>query len=70
MFFATGLCCSDTSLVCYNCVVKKVQSTTFLGLFIDDNLWWYDHADFLHTKLPKSFGLLKAASLYMPKLYC
>ena len=68
MLFATGLCCSDTSLVCYNCAVKKVQSTKFLGLFIDDNLCWYDHTAILHTKLSKSFGLLIAASLYMPKI--
>ena len=66
--FATGLCYSDTSLVCYNCLVKKAQSTKFLGLFRDDNLSWYDHTAFLHTKLFKSLGLLKAASLYMPKI--
>ena len=68
LLFATGLCCSDTSLVCYNCEVKKVQSTKFLGLFIDDNLCWFDYTAFLNTKLSKSFGLLKAVNLYMPKI--
>ena len=68
MLFATGLCCFDTSLVYHNCVVKKVQSAKFLGLFINNNLRWYDHTAFLHTKLSKSFGLLKAASLYLPKI--
>ena len=68
MLFAIGLCCSDTSLFCYNCVVKKVQSTKFLGLLIDDNLCWYDHTAFLHTKLSKNTVLLNAASLYMPKI--
>ena len=38
MLFATGLCCSDIYLLCHNCVVRKVLSTKFLGLFIEDNL--------------------------------
>ena len=68
MLFATGLCCSNTSLLCYNCVIKKMQCTKFLGLFIDDNLRWHDHTAFLHTKLSKSFGLLKTFSPYMPQI--
>lgn len=67
MLFSTGPCCSDSSLTIANCVINKVQSTKFLGLFIDDKLCWFDHIEYLRTKLSKSLGLLKAASSCMPQ---
>ena len=50
-----------------NCVIKKVHSTLFLGVVIDDKLFWREHIELLHIKLSKSVGMLKVASLYMPR---
>ena len=46
--------------------MKKVHSTKFLGVVIDDKLCWRKHIELLHIKQSKSMGTLKAASLYMP----
>ena len=36
-----------------------------MGIFIDEKLNWGSHLEYLCSKLAKSVGLLKAASLYM-----
>ncbi len=67
MLFATGCLCADVSLNVANIVVKKVQSIKFLGVYIDERLCWHEHVNMLYTKLSKSLGLLKAASVYLPR---
>ena len=37
MLFSTGLCCDAITMTVANCVIKKVHSTKFLGVVIDDN---------------------------------
>ena len=49
-----------------NCVIKKVNSTKFLNVVINDKLCWLEHIELLHIKLSKSMGMLKATSLYVP----
>ena len=66
MLFSTSLCCDDITMTVANCVIKKVHSTKFLGVVIDDKLCWQEHIELLHIKLSKSIGMLKATSLYMP----
>ena len=50
-----------------NNVVNKVQSTKFLIVYIDERLCCHKHVNMLYTILLKSLGLLKAASVYLPR---
>ena len=67
MLFSTDLCCDGITVTVANCVTKKVYLTKFLGVVIDDKLCWREHIELLLTKLFKSMGMLKAASLCMPQ---
>jgi hypothetical protein len=67
MLFATGLHCTDMMLSVFGSNIVRVHSTKFLGLIIDDQLCWQEYIRSLHVKLSKSFGMLKAASLCMPR---
>ena len=65
--FATLHLCAVVSLYVANSVVTKVQSTTFVGGYIDERLCWHEHVNMLYTKLSKSLGLLKVTSVYLPR---
>jgi len=54
-------------LVINNQLVKRVSSTKFLGLFIDDMLSWSSHVNMLKLKLSKAVGLIRVASYCMPR---
>ena len=47
--------------------VKKVQSTKFLGVVIDEKLSWDDHITYLTAKLNSSIALIKRVKSYIPK---
>jgi hypothetical protein len=66
ILFSTMDRCDDVLFV-NNTIVNRVQSTKFLGLFIDENLSWSNHIKFLHGKLSKSLGLLLFASHCIPR---
>ena len=66
MLLSTCLCCDDITMTAANCVIKKVHSTKFLSVVIDEKLCWWDHIELMHIKLSKSMGMLKAASIYVP----
>ena len=42
-----------------NIEIQRVQSTKYLGLFIDEKLYWNDHVNYLCKNLTKFFGLFK-----------
>ena len=63
MLFSTGLCCDEITMTVANCAIKKVHSTKFLGVVIDDKLCWREYIELLHIKLSKSMGISKVVSL-------
>ena len=53
--------------------IKNVTKQKLLRLYIDENLQWSDHIDYLCSKISSKISLLKQLSLYIPveaqKLY-
>jgi hypothetical protein len=66
MFFSKRGCVCDRVLKLRSCSVKLVQSTKFLGVYIDDKLNWAVHITELVTKLNRSLGMMKVASHCLP----
>ena len=56
-----------------NIEIKRVKSTKYLGLRVDDTLFWSDHIDHISMKIKRSIGVLKeprAISPGCPSLHC
>ena len=53
--------------------IKKVTKQKLFGIYIDKNLQWSDHIDYLCSSISSKISLLKQLSLYIPveaqKLY-
>ena len=53
--------------------IKNVTKQKLLGIYIDENLQWSDHIDYLCSTISSKISLLKQLSLYIPveaqKLY-
>ena len=54
---------------------KKVSSTKFLGVIIDENLTWKNHIDGISKTIARKVGVLNKLKCYIPKrvlhsLYC
>ena len=47
--------------------IKRVESTKFLGVLIDENLTWKDHIKYVESKISKNLGLLYKAKNYLNK---
>lgn len=47
--------------------IKKESVTRFLGIYIDKNITWKYHIDFISTKLAKSIGILYKVRYYLNK---
>ena len=47
--------------------LKKVDSTRFLGVIIDDKLAWNKHIDYLESKLKSSIVMIKRIKKFIPK---
>ena len=47
--------------------LKKVRTTKFLGVVIDDQLTWEPHVDFLTSKLNSSMVTIKRIKPFIPK---
>ena len=45
-------------LLIENIHIKEEHLTTFLGVFIDENLSWKQHIDIISSKISKSIGIL------------
>ena len=50
-----------------NIEIKRVKSTKYLGLIVDDTLSWSDHIDHISMKITRSIGVLKRNQSYLPK---
>ena len=48
-------------------VVELVESTKFLGVFIDQHFTWKTHINVISKKIAKSIGLIYGASFYLHK---
>ena len=67
---------SETSSICINSTpIQKVSSIKFLGVFIDCDLSWKDHINYIEGKIARNIGILnrnknilKSNTLY--SLYC
>ena len=67
---------SETSSICINNMpIQKVSSIKFLGVYIDCNLSWKDHINYIEGKIARNIGILnrnknilKTNTLY--SLYC
>ena len=46
--------------------VKRVQTTKYLGIHLDENLKWNEHVDKLCSKVNQSISGLKQARDYVP----
>ena len=50
-----------------NNLIPNVQSTKFLGVFIDDTMSWKTHAEYLHNKLSMNRHLLQISKNKLDK---
>ena len=46
--------------------IKNVTKQKLLGIYIDENLQWSDHIDYLCSTISSKISLLKQLSLYIP----
>ena len=46
--------------------IKNVTKQKLLGIYIDENLEWSDHIDYLCSTISSKISLLKQLSLYIP----
>src|ERR1043165_3670649 len=47
--------------------IAQVDSTKFLGVFIDQHLTWKTHIDYIALKIAKNIGILKRIAYLLPK---
>ena len=58
------------TLTINNYPVKRVHSTRFLGVILDEHITWKSHIDFISKKLTKAIGILyKAGTSSLSLLY-
>ena len=50
-----------------NTVIKREQSTKFLGILVDENLTWKSHIHYLENKISKNIGLLYKAKFLLDR---
>ena len=56
----------ELHLIIDNNKIEKVSKQKLLGIFIDDNLTWTPHIDYLCSLLSSKISLLKQSSVYVP----
>ena len=49
-----------------NTEIKRVKSTKFLGIIIDEGLTWKEHINHISLKISKSIGVLNNLKLILP----
>ena len=55
----------DHDLILNGNVVKRVTSTKFLGIIVDDQLKWKQHIDYIKNIISKSIGIIYKARNYV-----
>ena len=65
---------SNLNVKIENNKIKQVEKQKLLGVFIDENLLWTAHIDYLCANISSKVSLLKLLSSYVPievqKLFC
>ena len=51
----------ENDIIINGCRISEVDSTKFLGVFIDSNLTWQPHIDYISTKISKNIGIITKA---------
>ena len=49
---------SNLKLNIHNQNIQKVNATKFLGVIIDDKLSWFNHVQYVETKISKGIGVI------------
>src|SRR3984885_15630222 len=49
-----------------NVIIPQVNSTKFLGIFIDQHLNWSEHINYISIKIAKSIGIISRISSLIP----
>ena len=57
----------STNLFIGNCLIIRVKFSKFLGMIIEENLFWKEHINVILNKISKSLGVLYR--MKMPYLY-
>ena len=75
MFFSNSISTLPGNLSLMNTPIDVVESTTFLGLFIDNKLSWKKHTTYLCKLLSRNIGIIDKFKLTFPSnilldLYC
>jgi exonuclease III len=47
--------------------ITQVESTKFLGVYVDQHLTWKDHINYISSKIAKSIGIISRISYLLPK---
>ena len=47
-------------------IMKQINEVKHLGLYIDENLTWKSHCDFLSKKISQKLGLFKRLRTFLP----
>ena len=50
-----------------NIEIKRDSVTKFLGVYLDENITWKHHIDYISTKISKNIGVLYKARIYLNK---
>ena len=56
-----------TMLILNNTTLQRVNSITFLGVVLNENINWNRHVELIENKISKNIGILYRASLYLDK---
>ena len=59
----------DFTISLNNTVLERVQSTKFLGVYIQENLTWKIHTNYIANKIAKTNGILARLKRQIPKCY-
>ena len=58
---------SNLKLNIHNQNIQKVSATKFLGVIIDDKLSWFNHVQYVETKISKGIGVIARARKILQK---
>ena len=52
---------SNLKLNIHNQNTQKVNATKFLGVIVDDKLSWFNHVQYVKTKISRGIGVIARA---------
>ena len=59
----------DFTISLNNTVLERVQTTKFLGVYIQENLTWNTHTNYIANKISKTNGILARLKRKIPRCY-